>query len=82
MAARALAEKILAHELGEAFAVRDVYRRHWAGLATREEVIKAVVVLVDLGWLAEQREAMGGRPSQTYVVNPQVFGSGDARDMA
>ena len=72
MAARALADRILSEDLTEAFTARDVYRCHWAGLSTREEVQKGIDVLVELGWLAEVHEPTGGRPSITYVIHPKV----------
>jgi Protein of unknown function (DUF3987) len=72
MVARALSDRILSEDLTEAFTARDVYRRHWAGLPTREEAQKGIDVLVELGWLAEVRETTGGRPSIKYVINPQV----------
>jgi hypothetical protein len=72
MAARALADRMLTDDLTGSFTARDVYRRHWAGLPTREDAQKGIDVLVELGWLAEQREITGGRPSIKYVINPQV----------
>jgi hypothetical protein len=72
IAARALADRIRSEDLTNAFTARDVYRRHWAGLPTREEAQKGIDVLVELGWLAEVRETTGGRPSIKYVMNPQV----------
>jgi hypothetical protein len=56
----------------DGFTARDVYRRCWSGLPTREDAQKGIDVLVELGWLAEQREATGGRPSVEYVINPRV----------
>ena len=72
VAARALADRILAEDLTDTFTARDVYRRHWAGLPTREDAQKGIDVLVELGWLAEAKEPTGGRPSVKYVINPLV----------
>jgi Protein of unknown function (DUF3987) len=72
MAARALADRILREDLADGFTARDVYRRCWSGLPTREDAQKGIDVLVELGWLGEQREATGGRPSVKYVINPRV----------
>jgi putative DNA primase/helicase len=72
IAARALAAHILKGDLPNPFALRDVYRVHWADLATRDDAEKAVDVLVDLDWLREQREETGGRPRERYDINPRV----------
>jgi putative DNA primase/helicase len=72
MAARELAARIQAGDLTSGFTARDVYRRHWAGLSTREEAEKAIAVLIELGWLHEVKESTGGRPSAKYLINPGV----------
>jgi hypothetical protein len=72
MAARELAARIQDGDLSSGFTARDVYRRHWAGLSTREEAEKAIAVLIELGWLHEVKESTGGRPSAKYLINPQV----------
>jgi hypothetical protein len=72
IAARALADRILSEDLTDAFTARDVYRRHWVGLDTRDDAQKGIDVLVELGWLVEVRETTGGRPSIKYVINPRV----------
>jgi Protein of unknown function (DUF3987) len=72
MAARELAARIKAGDLTSGFTARDVYRRHWAGLSTREEAEKAIAVLIELDWLHEVKESTGGRPSAKYLINPGV----------
>jgi Protein of unknown function (DUF3987) len=72
MAARELATRIKDGDLASGFTARDVYRRHWAGLSTREEAEKAIAVLIELDWLHEVRESTGGRPSAKYLINPGV----------
>jgi hypothetical protein len=74
IAARALADRIITGDLTGLFTARDVYRRHWAGLPTREDAQKGIDVLVELGWLAETREHTGGRPSIKYAINPAIKG--------
>jgi Protein of unknown function (DUF3987) len=73
MAARELAVRICAGDIEGGFTARDVYRRHWAGLATREETEKAIAVLIELNWLHEVVEPTGGRPSAKYLVHPRVM---------
>jgi putative DNA primase/helicase len=72
MAARGLAARMQAGDLTSGFTARDVYRRHWAGLSTREEAEKAIAVLQELDWLHEVKESTGGRPSAKYLINPGV----------
>ena len=69
-AARLLAAKITSANVGERFAVRDIYRQGWSGLSTLESATAAVRVLEDFGWLRSETEHTTGRPRVTYHVNP------------
>jgi hypothetical protein len=71
-AARALADKIKAGEIGARFALRDVYNKGWSGLATRDDVAAAVSVLADHDWLREQQEQTSGRSRTFYELNPTL----------
>ncbi len=57
------------------FTLRDLYRRHWAGLATPDEAEAAVDVLEEAGWLkAESTTQTKGRPaSETFLINPRIY---------
>ncbi|MCC7291465.1 MAG: DUF3987 domain-containing protein [Phycisphaerales bacterium] len=68
----ALAKKIMAGELPDEFALRDVYRNGWIGLGTREAASRAVEMLVDLNWLVEVVEPTTGRSRTRYQVNPRL----------
>ncbi len=68
----ALAKKIMSGALPDAFALRDIYRHCWIGLATRDAATRAADVLVDLDWLAVSVEETGGRPRTRYSVNPKL----------
>lgn len=61
------------HEPGT-FTVRDVYRNGWEYLDDPETVRKALLVLQEYGWVAEERapEKGPGRPSETYLINPRI----------
>ena len=54
------------------FAARDVHRKGWAGLSEIDQVKKALIELIEHGYLAEAKESPpeGGRPSFTYFWNP------------
>jgi hypothetical protein len=72
-AARALASRILKGDVPREFALRDVYRRHWTHLSTREEAARAVDVLLDLDWLRGTTEDTGGRRRRRFLVNPRLW---------
>ncbi len=69
-----LAKKIKAGALKEQFTVREVYRKGWHLLATKQHVIEACEELQDLNWIRSyavsggyQAPALSG-----YFVNPKV----------
>jgi Protein of unknown function (DUF3987) len=71
-----LAERIKSG-LPSPFKTRDVLIKGWKGLATKDEVARAVSLLEDHGWLARQEipttPATGGRPTAVYHINPAVL---------
>lgn len=69
---RTLGRKLLAGELGDSFTVRDLYRKGWTGLSTKEPAQAAVDVLVDHGWVREEVATKGSRTFTRYVVNPAI----------
>ncbi len=71
-AARLLAKRIKANDLGAKFGLRDIYNNGWSGLSTREDVARAVEVLIDHDWLREMEELTAGRPRTIYLINPAV----------
>ena len=72
-AASALAKRIKSGEVGERFALRDVYNCGWTALSTRKDVAAAVEVLVDHDWLRQVEESTSGRPRTFYEINPGVL---------
>jgi hypothetical protein len=83
VAARALADHLLRHDLPPEFTLRDVYRPQWSGLDTVDAALEAVGVLLDLDWISEStsttgdRSPTGGRPSPKYIVNPRIWETSD-----
>jgi putative DNA primase/helicase len=73
VAAKALAKRIGQGELKDGFTLRDLYRKHWAGLSEREAVRQAVELLLELGWLLEGVEDTGGKPKTHYRINPKLL---------
>lgn len=72
-AALALGQKILTRKLKDGFALRDVYRPGWAGLADRESAASAVHVLIDHDWLEAEKEATDGAPRTRHWINPKIY---------
>ncbi|WP_125185642.1 YfjI family protein [Desulfofundulus salinus] len=73
-AAAELAKKIQKRVLKDGFTVRDVYRKGWYLLNSRELVQAACDELVDAGWLKPVPEDVPGRqPKIVYRVNPKIF---------
>jgi putative DNA primase/helicase len=81
-AAIALSRKLKSGWKSEArlFSLRDVYRNQWAGLSTRSEVRAALVLLEEANWVMRAPASLAtGRPSEIYLINPQVGGADDTR---
>ena len=78
-AAKTLAKKLLAGELADGFALRDVYRNGWTGLATRDEAAAATELLIDLDWLRAEAQRTEGRPAIVHFVNPRIHEPGPHR---
>jgi hypothetical protein len=71
-AARNLIRKIQKGELHDRFDNRDIYRKHWALLKTKEEVESACSLLVENGWLREGTMSEGRKTKGCYFINPAV----------
>jgi putative DNA primase/helicase len=77
-ATRALAERIMAGDLGsiadvntKPFTVYKVRAKHWgAPLNTTDAIEGACVRLAELGWLMMREKETGGRPTVEYTLNP------------
>jgi hypothetical protein len=69
-AARALAAKMEAGAITDGETVRDIYRHHWSGLTTAEQVTAGLAVLEAAHWVrvvdggvSERGESCGARPA-------------------
>lgn len=75
-AARELGRHIQKGDLPTAFKTREVYLRGWSGLGEPNKVRAALELLEDAGWLRPlgvHQSLSGGRPSESWEVNPKVF---------
>jgi len=73
IAGKALAKHIQEGDLNDGFTLRDVYRKHWAGLSEKQALEQAIDLLLSLGWLKEVVEDTGGKPKVRHRINPKLF---------
>ena len=70
-----LGEKLKEGALKDGFRARDVIRKQWHGLHSKELVYAALDGLLEAGWLRQKisppRE-QGGRPTTNYQINPGI----------
>ena len=74
-AASRLAQKIQEGALHDGFSARDVYRKEWSLLDTKELTQGAIEELVEAGWLREEtsQPQENGRPAlPIYRINPKL----------
>jgi putative DNA primase/helicase len=75
-AARELARHIQAKDVVENFTTRSIYLNGWSGLDTPDRVRGALSLLEDAAWVRRIESASppsGGRPSETWLINPNVL---------
>jgi putative DNA primase/helicase len=70
---KALAKRISKGELKDGFTLRDIYRKHWAGLSEKQAVEQAVDLLLELSWLRARDVNTGGKPKTYYDINPKLL---------
>lgn len=70
--ARRLADRIRKGSLPNPFTARMVAERDWSGLATQDEVDRAVATLERFDWVRAVEVPTGGRPKTWIFVNPLV----------
>ena len=74
--ANALAERIARGDLKDGFTQRDVLRRQWANLKTKDEILAALEWLESENWIRRIPSVVGkkgGRPTQSYEIHPEIL---------
>jgi putative DNA primase/helicase len=74
-AAQALATKIEAGAITDGAAARDIYRHHWSGLSTADQVAAGLAVLEGAHWVRVVEGGVseqGGRPSDRVRLHPDL----------
>ena len=80
-AAIALSKKLLAGWKSDirSFSLRDVYRNQWAGLSMPSDARAAVMLLQEANWVMRlPASPTTGRPSEIFLINPQIGGTNGA----
>ena len=73
-AAKALADKLKNGALRSGFTRREIERKKWHDLSSKEDVDAALKITVDAHWLKEETPACGeGSRSQVYIINPKAL---------
>lgn len=73
-----IAKELINHlpkgDIKEPFTIRDIYYgRHWSGLGTAKQVEEVVEDLVEKHYLPRKFVKSGGRPTEKYWINPQIY---------
>lgn len=71
--ANTLLGKIKKGELSPGFKVREIMRKQWSGLKSKETVQEVVHLLVDYRYLRELKTEGDGRPTSIYFVHPSLI---------
>ena len=76
LACVSLADHIKRGDLVDGFTAREVQRKGWADLQTRESVGEALVMLEELNWVRSVQVPTDGRTKVVYEVNPEIVNGG------
>ncbi len=70
--AQILIGKIKKGELEQGFTIREVMRKHWSGLGTKDTAQDVIGLLIDYGYLLELPTSGEGRPTVKYAFHPSL----------
>ena len=76
LTAKALARRIEHGNVQDGCTLRDIQRKQWHLLNTREDVTAAVQILSEFGWLSMEKkdpDSKGGRPAMLVNLNPKLI---------
>lgn len=68
--AKTLIERIKKGDLLDGFTARSVYINEWSMLSSKQDVVNALKVLMDSGWLRSMEQQTEGRTKTVYFINP------------
>ncbi len=70
--AQILIGKIKKGDLEQGFTIREVMRKQWSGLKSKETVQDVIGLLIDYGYLLELPTGGEGRPTVRYAFHPSL----------
>lgn len=71
-AAKAIIAKIKSKALPPEFTARDIQRKQWSRLSDREQILAALALLVDYGWLEQERIETAGAPKIIFIAHHSI----------
>lgn len=72
-AANHLSDKIREGDVFDGMTIRDIYRKGWTGLSTKEIVLDAISILKELGWVRTETNQTGGAPTSVIRLHPELI---------
>ena len=72
--ANQFAKRIRDHDIRDGMTLRQIERKHWAGLTPRENLDRAIEVLMLAGWVRVEEQATIGRSRLILRVHPDFRG--------
>ena len=78
--AQVLIGKIKKGELAPGFKARNVMRKQWSGLRSKETVQDVLKLLSDYGYLRELETSGEGRPTTLYFIHPSLIKENDDKN--
>lgn len=80
IAARELAKHLERGDVSVSFTLREIYRKGWTGLSTKDDAESATEILCDLYWIrlvadapSRSHGAPGRGASPTFEINPKIL---------
>lgn len=72
-AARAIWRRVVKGDLPTPFTARDIQRKGWTMLKSKERIEGGLAALTEADWLFKTPVETGGRPTSHYVPNPKAL---------
>ncbi|CAG4907447.1 DUF3987 domain-containing protein [Paraburkholderia gardini] len=73
LAAHALGDAIRAGKLRDGFSLRDLQRKNWSGLPSRDRCQQAIEILAELDWIFVERIENNGKMTERCRINPALL---------
>jgi putative DNA primase/helicase len=71
--AKAILKRVKSGDLKSPFSSRDVWRPGWSKLTDRDQVVEALKMLEDYGWVTTDKKQTGGRTAILFHVHEEAL---------